>query len=132
MNVNLGGIMKKLENNAHWISFLASGYMRFNGDIDALINQYLSGGVISELTRTLEYGPTFIKWKLFDTPHAYSGLFKASLYAWLAEEFGIVPSKYKGTIEKVMLGSGLAALTLPGSSPPGGFQGSSPSGPNIY
>jgi hypothetical protein len=59
--------------------------------------------------------------KLFRAEHESASIFKIALIGRLIAETGIIPSEYKKLTEKVMLGAGLAALTLPGS-------GSLPSG----
>lgn len=129
MNLNLGGIERKLMDKADLVAFLASGYMRFDGDLGRLLHQYTSKDVINELMFSLG-SIEQIKWKLLDTGHAYSNIFKMALYGRIATEFGIL-TKYKKTLDKVLLGSGLAALTLPGSSPPSRSSGFSSSGNSV-
>jgi len=117
LNINLNNIQKKLMTHADKIAFLYAGYSRFDGDLGQLMHHYTSKDVIDELRNTLKGGLEGIKWKLFDTGHAYSEIFKISIGAYILAELGVVPPKYKKTIEKVLWGTGLAAITLQGSNP---------------
>ena len=49
--------------------------------------------------------------------HLYSGIFKGGIFAYLLAEIDIIPAKYKKLAKDVMLGSGIAAVVLPGSGP---------------
>ena len=67
-----------------------------------------------------EAGRTFsseglLKHKLWDSPHLYTSLIKAGVFAYLGVEVGVLDKKWKKTIEKVLVGAGLAALTNYGS-----------------
>lgn len=117
MNINLGGITKTLMDKADWIAFLYSAYSRLGGDIGLMIDYYTGRkpyNALHELTKTIS-NLDLLKHKLWDSPHAYTGIFKLATYARIGAEFGIVPAKYKKLSEKVMWGSGLAAATLIGS-----------------
>jgi hypothetical protein len=125
MDINIGGITKKLEDNAEWLVLLASAYERL-GSIDGIVQQYTTSDVMTEVQRTLTR-PALLKHKLLDAPHLYSGVFKISLLGRLLAEMDILPSKYKRLTEKLMLGSAIAAVTLPGSN---GSDTRTPSNPN--
>lgn len=105
--------------NADWVAFLVAAYSR-QGGIEPILSHYMAFppnyGAIVEIQRTLE-DLSLLQWKLLKSHHMYSGIFKMSLIARLLAEIGIVPSQYKKTTEKLMWGSGIAAITLPGSGP---------------
>ena len=121
LNLNVSGIVGKLQKNAEWLAFLAGAYERF-GNLGGVVNQLnvLKGpqaGVILELQRCLA-DPNILKYKLLDSPHLYTTMFKGSIIAYLLAELGIIiPSKYKKLATKIAWGSGIAALTMPGSGP---------------
>jgi hypothetical protein len=115
--LNLEGIFDKAKDHADKIAFALAAYERLGG-IDGMANHFLAHpqNVLGEVTRTLT-SLDLLKYKLLDSPHAYSGIFKISAIARILAEIGIVPAQYKGLTEKIMWGSGLAAITLPGSGP---------------
>lgn len=113
MNVNLGGIKNKLMNKAEYVAFLVSAYERFDGDLSTVSNHFLKGGAIREVTKNIG-DLDLLKHKLWDSEHGYTGIFKMGVYAYIAAELGLLDKKYKKTIEKVLWGSGLAAVVLPG------------------
>lgn len=115
MNLNVSGIMGKLQKNADWVAGLASVYERFNGDL-TWAWQWFTKDALNEVMNMLK-NPQIIKYKLLDSPHAYTGIFKMSLIAYLAAEAGLIAPKYKTLAVKAMKGSGVAALVLPGSGP---------------
>jgi len=119
LNINIGGIKNKLISKADWVTFLVSAYKRYDGDLERIFNHYTSfgdTGVLAQVTHSLRNMQS-LKYKLWDSPHGYTGLFRAGVYAYLATEFGLLDKKWKKTIEKVLIGSGAAALTLEGSGP---------------
>jgi hypothetical protein len=128
MDISLGGITKKLEDNALILAFAASAFERFNGDINTIIGNYTNfgeNGVGGELRRTLTDLGT-LKYKLLNSPHLYTGIFKGGIAIWLLAEMGIIPSKYGKLGKDLLMGSGIAAVTLPASG--GGADGSSGGG----
>ena len=131
MNLNVGGIMKKLEQNADWVAALISVYQRFDGNLDQVWQQYTSTRVMNEIQNTLTH-PWLIKHKLLESDHLYTGLFKAGIGAYIASELGIIPSKYKNIAKKIMWGSGVAAITLPGSGESHSHGSSGGSGGNPF
>ena len=116
LNLNLKGIQKKLLNKADWLAFGASAYTRWDGDINSIIKHFTTSRVIEAVTDSFS-GLDRIRYRLLNSPHAYTQIFKMGIYAYIAAELGIVPSKYKKPIEKILWGSGIAALTLPASPP---------------
>lgn len=128
MNLSVSGIKNKLMKNADWVAFLASIYTRFDGDLGFIQDYFLKPEHMwAQLTGTLTDWET-IKWKLLKADHLATGLFKGSLLAYLLVEIGIIPKNYKKTVEKVMMGSGIAAIITPGSGPQRGDRSSGPSG----
>ena len=132
LNLNVSGIIGKLQKNAEWLAFLAGIYNRYP-NISALmehLNPLNPLGMVAEVQRTLsDFG--LLKHKLVDSSHLYTTMFKGSIIAYLLAELGIIPSKYKKLATKVAWGSGGAALVMPASyqgSPNKGF-GSSGSNP---
>lgn len=129
MNISLGGIKGKLMSKADIVAFAVSAYQRY--PMDRLMEHYTDfdpngSGVVMQLIETLK-DPKLLKYKLWDSPHLYSTLFKGGFFAYLAAEVGLIDKKYKNVAVKVMKGSGAAAVTLGGSGPtPSG--GSSRSG----
>lgn len=115
---NISGIINKLEDKADWVAALASIYSRFGGDLSQAFNWY-SQNALNDLLNVTLTNPAMIKYKLLDSSHAYTSLFKISLLGWFAGEFGVIPKRYQDLAIKVMKGSGIAALTLPGSGPSG-------------
>jgi len=116
LTMNFKGITNKLMDKADWLAFLASGYMRYDGDLGRLAGRYIAiKPALEELQRSLN--PRVAQYKLFESPHAYTGIFQASLIGYIACELGVIPSKYKKALTKAMIGSGAAALTLPSSGP---------------
>ena len=128
LNLNVGGIVNKLQKNATLIAFLASAYERYP-DLGRLFTHYTNigqGGALWQAGQTIT-NMALLKYKLWDSPHLYTTAFKAALIARLLAEVGIVvPSKYKKLTEKIMWGAGAAAVTLGGSgpAPSGGSHGS--------
>ena len=120
MPFNLKGIQKKLMDKADWVAFLASTWERYDGNISGILGHYISldpeHGFLNELRRNLTNIGS-LKWSLWESPHLYTTIFKISTMARLGVEVGLIPPKYKKTLEKAMLGSGIAAITLPGSGP---------------
>ena len=120
MNFNVKGIQKKLMDKADWVAFLVSAWERYDGNIGGILGHYTSldpeHGFLNELRRNLTNIGS-LKWSLWESPHLYTTIFKISTMARLAVEVGLIPPKYKKTLEKVMLGSGIAAITLAGSGP---------------
>lgn len=112
LNLNMSNIMKKLEHNSHWLSFLASGVHRL-GSIGHVMGYYAQGEYMAQIQAILEQPHGGLEWRLWKSPHLYTKLFQAGLIARLAIEGGILPAKYKKLTENVMLGSGIAAMTLP-------------------
>ena len=133
MDINLGGITKKLEDNAPLVAFIASAYSRFDGDIDKLLGQFTSGNFLKEAQASLTW-PNLLLAKLDLKKvsgyggHLYGGLFKGGILAYVLAEIGIIPAKYKKLATDVMWGSGLAAVVLPGSPGAGYSSGNSSSG----
>ena len=106
-------------DNAHWITFLLAGYERFQGDLGQLFDYYVKLKPYNAMQETMKTlgNIELLKYKLLHSPHAYTGLFKLGLMGWFGIQFGIIPSKYKKTVEKILMGSGFAAVTLIGSGP---------------
>ena len=115
MNLNVSGVMNKVKKNADWLAFLLSAYQRFDGDIGQVVKHYTSAKPLNVLQHVLSNPGMTLKHRLWESEHGYTGLFKISLIAYLATEFGLLPNKYKGLAKKIMWGSGVAAVTLPGS-----------------
>jgi hypothetical protein len=115
--LNLEGIFDKAKDHADKIAFIVAAWERLGG-IDGIANHYLANpqNVFGEVTRSIT-DLNLLKYKLLDSPHAYSGIFKISAIARILAELGIVPAQYKALTEKIMWGSGLAAISLPGSGP---------------
>lgn len=121
MNLNVSGIMGKLQKNAEWLALLAGLYERYPsvGGLMEHLNPLNKMGAMAEIQRTLsDFG--LLKHKLLDSPHLYTSMFKGSIIAYLLAELGIIPSKYKKLASKIAWGSGAAAVTMPAS-----YQGSS-------
>lgn len=111
--MNVGGIVSKLEKNAELVTAGISVYQRF-GNISDSINHFTSMDVFTEVQRTFtEKG--LLKFKLLDSPHLYSGLFKIGAALYVGKELGIVPARWGKIGEKVAIGSGVSAILLPGS-----------------
>jgi len=134
MNINASGLVNKAKAKADWIAFLASAYERFDGDVGRIFSHYTSASPLNNLNRVLKNPAQALKHRLWNSDHAYTGIFKLALIARGLVEVGILPSKYKTVSEKVMFGAGAAAVTLPASdldSQPlrssGGHGGESPS-----
>lgn len=127
MDLKLGGITKKLEDNAAILAFAGSAYSR-QPDITALINHFTnlntegissgSGnyGALGEAILTLT-DMQQLKYKLIDSDHLYTTLFKVGIGAYLASEFGIIGAKWKSIGKDIAKGAGAAAIVLPGSGP---------------
>lgn len=118
LNINVGGIIKKIESKADWVAFLVAAYSRYP-DISRLIEHYTNvgeGGALWQAGQTLQI-PGLLKYKLWESPHLYTTAFKYSLFARLLAEIDILPAKYKKLTEKIMIGAGAAAFTLGGSGP---------------
>jgi len=113
MNFNPSGILNKLKGNAELVTFLASAYKRFNGDIGAILHNYTSQDFLQNLGFSIQDFNS-IKYYLFESPHLYSTIFKTSFIVWIAGELGFL-KQYQTLAKKAMWGSGIAALTLPGS-----------------
>lgn len=119
LNINTGGIINKLKKNADWVAFLASVYAR-HGDLQWALDYYTDFGAHGALAQA-QWSLSSMRnltFKLFKSEQMYTGVFKISAIARLLAEFDIVPAKYKKLTEKLMWGSGLAAITLPGSGAP--------------
>jgi hypothetical protein len=115
----INSIIGKAEDKADWIAGILGAWERFNGDIGRIIDHYTrldpkGEGVATEVLRTLSNWK-LLTYKLLQSPHVYTTEFKVGLGLYLASEFGLIPAKHKKTAEKILWGSGLAALTLPGS-----------------
>lgn len=124
--MNIGGLKTKLINKADLIAFIASAYERYP-DINRLFEHYTNfgeGGFLWQAGATLS-DIHLLRYKLWESSHLYTTLFKGGLIAYLATELGFIDKKWRKTLEKVLLGSGAAALTLGGSGPTSNSYGSS-------
>ena len=136
--MDIGGIPNKIisgvEKHATLLAFAGSAFLRqmerYPGDpelaISKLIGHFMNLGIptpeqvgqggygaLGEAILTLQ-APEFFVRKLVGG-HAYAGLFKIGVGLWIAEEFGLVPSKYGNIGKKVATGAAIAALVMPGS-----------------
>lgn len=121
MNISLGGIKGKIVSKADIVAFLLAAYQRYP-DMGRLADHYMNidpsqYGGLGQALATLK-DPKLLKFKLWDSPHLYTTLFKGGVFAYLAAEMGLIDKKWKKTAVKVMKGSGAAALTLGGSMGP--------------
>ena len=117
MNINASGIINKIKANADWTAAILSYYDRMGTDFGAWLDYAIRKDGLQFVVQDSFKSLDNIKHKLFHSDHLSSTMFKGALLARLLVEIGIVPPKYKKLTEKVMWGSGIAALTLPGSGP---------------
>lgn len=75
-----------------------------------------TGGMMEEVLKTVQ-DPQYLVYKVFTSNHVYSGLVKAGLAAYIAGEFGIIPSKWQTIGKKVAMGGAIAAIISQGSGP---------------
>ena len=121
MDINLGGIKKKLEDNAMLVAILVSAYQRFNGDINAVIDWFTSANAMTEINKSLTTKDLLAGKLGFGAlapaygGHLYSGIFKSGVGLYLLSELGIIEGKYKKLGTDLMWGGGIAAVALPGS-----------------
>ena len=101
-------------DKADWITALLCAYQKFGGNLEQIFSHYTSTEVIREIT---DLRPENISYKLWRSDNTYTQIFKMGIYGYILAEIGIIPPKYKKTINKVLMGSGIAAMTLPGSGP---------------
>lgn len=125
MNINTSGIISKLKNKADIVAFIVSNYEQ-HGGVGKAFNYYTQSDMefLKEAGRTFTT-PGLLKHKLWDSPHLYTTLIKTGIFAYLGIEIGVLDKKWKSTIEKMIKGAGLAALTNYGSGPSGSSGGSS-------
>lgn len=119
-------IMSAAENHATLLTFIGTGLARAAEDVptDPLgrLAHYLNvtdplGGPIYELKHDFS-SVANLKWKLIDSPHLNTALFKASAAVAIAGRFlDIVPQRYVKLAEKVAVGALASALVFPGSGP---------------
>lgn len=121
MNISVGGIKNKIIAKADWAAFILGAWERYGdeGGLKRLFDHYTNFGKYGWLDQTLQTlgDPELLKYKLWDSPHGYTGMFKAGVFAYIATELGILDKKWKKPIEKLLKGSGAAAITLGGSGP---------------
>lgn len=128
MNINTNGIISKLKSKADIVAFIIANYEQ-HGGVGDVFNYYTQSNMefLKEAGRTFTI-PGLLKHKLWDSPHLYTTLIKTGIFAYLGIEIGVLDKKWKKTIEKMMWGAGLAALTNYGSGPSGGSSSSSQKG----
>jgi hypothetical protein len=120
--MDIGGIPAKLEKHAEKLAAGLGMYAHereYGGGIQTLI-QYLTNdftgkghGALYEIQYDVQH-PDFYVWKLLNSGHLYSTLFKIGAIAWGAGELGIT-SKYKTLGKKLATGSAIAAALMQGS-----------------
>lgn len=127
MNLGIDGIFEKIkafvEKNPETVAFGVSAWER-QGSVTSIISHYAnfnseaSGnyGALGELQNTLMH-TDLLKYKLLESPHLYSKIFKWSAIGYILGELGLLSPHYKELAKRIATGSGLAALTLPGSGP---------------
>lgn len=108
-------------NKADLIAFALSAYQRYP-DMGRLMEHYTNVdpsqyGALGQALATFK-DLKLLKFKLWDSPHLYTTLFKGGVFAYLAAEVGLIDKKYKKVAQKLMMGSGAAAITLGGSMGP--------------
>ena len=135
--MNVSGTISGIKKKADWVALIVSAYSQADGDIQSIIDWYLSPrGALHAATYNLSHLGGFIQWNLLKAPTMQAGIFKGSLIARLLIELGlIIPSKYKALTEKLMKGSAIAALTLhasPGLGGKGGGSGGGSRGENPF
>jgi hypothetical protein len=120
----VGKIEKIVIDNATILSFFGSALARAGeanpadpiGELISMLNPIgTSYGPIYEIMHNLNFAG--LKYKLIDSPHAATTLFKIGIGAWIASELGVIPAKYGSLGKKVATGAGIAALITPGSGP---------------
>lgn len=123
--INVGGLIGKLEKNADYVAAALCVYDRFKGDVGQIFRHFTSKDFLDELQASIT-SLDQLKYKLLESPNLYTGVFKMSAIGYLLAEAGLINAKYKRLAQKLMWGSGLVALTTPGSGPnPPTYSGSS-------
>ena len=124
MDLKLGGITKKLEDNAALLAFGAGAWSRIP-NFNSLIGHFTNFGTgqaggtygaLGEAINTLT-SPELLKYKLLDSPHLYTALFKLGVGAYIAGELGIVAPRWKNLGLDIAKGAGAAAIVISGSGP---------------
>jgi hypothetical protein len=120
--MDIGGLVSKFEKNAELIVVIGSGYAHereFGGGLGGLFG-YLTGdltgkrkGPLAEIQKDIE-DPDFFFYKLLESGHLYSTLFKIGVGGYIAGEMGFL-TKYKKLSEKLAKGGFIAAAVLQGS-----------------
>lgn len=114
MNLNVGNIFKTAQAKADWIAALLSIHERFDGNWQTAFDHFTSKWALHEVQVSFS-SIDHLKWKLWNSPHLSTSLFRLGLMARIGVELGFLPSKYKKLTEKVMTGAGVAAITMPAS-----------------
>ncbi len=115
--MNFSGILAKLEDHADLIAGLAAAWERYP-NLDELMNYATNPQhIMMEMQATFGSGFAGLKYKLLDSPHLYTGLFKAGAALWILGQVDLIPKRYEDLGGKVAKGAGIAALLLPGSGP---------------
>lgn len=121
-------IISTVEKNATILAAAGSMLGRFAegspvdpiGDLVNFFTMQSSWNVMTELNHTLNDPNGLIgnlKWKLWQSPHVPTQLFKVGLALYAAGEIGLIPSKYGNIGKKVATGAGIAAILIPASPP---------------
>lgn len=113
--MNIDGIIGKIEDKADWAAGIAAVYLRsLEGDFPITD---LPASIMTQLGFLFKDPVNIIKYKLWDSTHAYTGLFKIGALLWGAHQVGLVDARYGKIGEKIAKGAGIVALVLPGSGP---------------
>jgi hypothetical protein len=123
MDLNPNNFLKKAEDHAFALAFglgTISHAKEAYGSYGAALSYFMNDlkgahGPFYELMYDVE-NPEFLVWKIWDSGHLYSKLFKLGTYAYLADMFGLKLIAGQGSLgKKLMKGAGLAAALNQGS-----------------
>jgi len=117
MDFNLNGIAGKLEKNAELLTAIAAIYSRNQEGMgwDYFTNPTGPNGILHGIQYTLTH-PEHLKYKLLDSQHLYTGLFKLGVGLMIAGELGApIVGKYARLGEKIAKTAAIMAIILPGS-----------------
>lgn len=130
MDLSAGKIMDTVESHATALTFLLTSYARTAegapadplGDLVKYFTFQMPTTPLTELTQDFSSFAA-LKWKLWDSPHANTGIFKMAAIVWALGKFvDVIPAKYVNLAGKVATGAAASALLLPGSGPAGNSQ----------
>lgn len=116
--MDIGGILSKIEDKADYAAAAVSIYSRM-AETNMSLEEYVQR-IPAELQSFLRNPIPNIQWKLLNSPHLYTQLFKLGAVLYIGAEAGVIGAKWKTIGAKVAKGAGAVALMSMGSDEGGG------------